>query len=50
MIAHISIHRCFKRYRGYAGCLETGVFRGRGVRLCTILDMIFLEFLFHALR
>jgi hypothetical protein len=27
-----------------------GVFRGTGVRLCTILDMNFREFLFHALR
>jgi hypothetical protein len=35
--------------RGYAGCLETGVFRGTGVRLCRILDMNFREFLFHAL-
>ena len=36
--------------RGYAGCLETGVFMGSGVRLCTILDMNFGEFLFHARR
>ena len=35
--------------RGYAGCLETGVFRGTGVRLCRILDMNFREILFHAL-
>jgi hypothetical protein len=28
----------------------TGVFRDTGVRLCTIVDMNFREFLFHALR
>jgi hypothetical protein len=28
----------------------TGVFRGSGVGLCSILDMNFREFLFHALR
>jgi hypothetical protein len=27
-----------------------GVFGGSGVRLCRILDMHFLEFIFHALR
>ena len=36
--------------RGYAGCLETGVFRGSGVKLCRILDVDFAEFLFHVLR
>jgi hypothetical protein len=36
--------------RGYAGCLER-VFSGvPEVRLCTILDRNFGEFLFHALR
>ena len=28
----------------------TGVFRGTGVRLCTILDMNFREYLFHAVN
>jgi hypothetical protein len=27
-----------------------GVFRGTGVRLCSILDMNVREYLFHALR
>jgi hypothetical protein len=34
--------------RGYAGCLETGVFMGSGVRLCRILDMNFQELLSQA--
>ena len=33
--------------RGYAGCLETDVFRGAGVRLCRIFDMNFREFPFR---
>jgi hypothetical protein len=51
MIAHIypSVLQAVSG-RGYAGCLETGVFRGTGVGLCRILDMNFGEFLFHALR
>ena len=51
MIAHIypSMLQALSG-RGYAGCLETGVFRGSGVGLCSILDMNFREFLFHALR
>jgi hypothetical protein len=51
MIAHIypSVLEAVSG-RGYEGCLETGVFRGTGVRLCRILDMNFAEFLFHALR
>jgi hypothetical protein len=51
MIAHIypSVLEAVSG-RGYARCLETGVFRGSGVRLCTILDMNFGEFPFHALR
>jgi hypothetical protein len=32
--------------RGYAGCLETAVFGGTGVKLCRILDMNFREFIF----
>jgi hypothetical protein len=48
MIAHIypSVLQAGSGW-GYAGCLETGVFRSSGVRLCTILDMNFREFLFH---
>jgi hypothetical protein len=44
MIAHIypSVLEAVSG-RGYAGCLETGVFRATGVRLCTILDMNFYE-------
>src|SRR5215216_3144227 len=44
MIAHIypSVLQAVSG-RGYAGCLETGDFRGTGVRLCTILDMNFYE-------
>jgi hypothetical protein len=34
--------------RGYAGCL-TRCFQGYQVRLCRILTMNFLEFVFHAL-
>jgi hypothetical protein len=51
MIAHIypSVLQAVSG-RGYAGCLETGIFRGTGVRLCRILDMNFREFLFHALE
>ena len=51
MVAHIypSVLEAVSE-RGYAGCLETGVFRGSGVRLCRILDMNFGEFLFDALR
>ena len=51
MIAHInpSVLQAVSG-RGYTGCLETGIFRGTGVRLCRILDMNFREFLFHALR
>ena len=33
--------------RGYAGCLETGAFRGSGVRLCNILDVNVREILFY---
>ena len=44
MIAHIypSVLQAVSG-RGYAGCLVTGVFRGTGGRLCTILDMNFYE-------
>jgi hypothetical protein len=51
MIAHIypSVLQAVSG-RGYAGCLERGVSRSAGVRLCTILDMTFREFVFHAAR
>ena len=51
MIAHIypSVLQAVSG-RGYAGCLETGVFRGTGVRLCRILQMDFREFIFSAFR
>jgi hypothetical protein len=47
----ISIHRCYKLYRGGAerGAWR-GDFRGIGMGLCRILDMNFREFQFHALR
>ena len=50
MIAHIypSVLQAVSG-QGYSGCLETGIFRGSGVRLCRILDMNFREFLFCAL-
>src|SRR5215207_3769629 len=50
MIAHIypSVLQAVSGRR-YAGCLETGAFRGTGVRLCRILTMNFGELLFHAL-
>src|SRR5215207_11597602 len=47
----ISIHQCYKRYRGGA---ERGAWRGRsrgiGAGLSRSLDMNFRELLFHALR
>jgi hypothetical protein len=47
MIAHIypSVLQAVSG-RGYAGYLETGVFRGAAVRLCRIVDMNFVEYLF----
>jgi hypothetical protein len=47
----ISIHRCYKLWRGGAERVAwTGVFRGTRMRLCRNLDMNFREFIFHALR
>jgi hypothetical protein len=51
MIARISIHRCYKGYRG--GAMQGAWmdnFRGTGVRLFRIVDKNFREILFHALR
>jgi hypothetical protein len=48
--SRISIHRCYKLYRGGA---ERGAWRGDcrgiGTGLCTILDVDFREFQFYAL-
>jgi hypothetical protein len=49
--SRISIHRCYKGYRGGAmGVPGAGDSRGSGAGLCRILDMNFREYLFHALR
>jgi hypothetical protein len=47
----ISIHRCYKRYRGTAerGAWR-GDFRGIGAGICTMLDVNFREHLFYEVR